>query len=202
MSEDSTHHYYETHALEYFCATCNIDLNPLWKKLEILLRPGSLILDLGCGSGRDLLHFSRRGFRAIGIDYSQNLLQLASAFSEQPVVLGNINALPFRSHTFDAVWSIGSLLHVPRLSLPAVLSNINRVLKPRSVLLSSVKKGHGEIIEPHGRYTVFYQDTEWERLLLENNYEVVELYESLETRESEAEGRREINWIVSIARTP
>lgn len=201
MPEDSTHHYYEARAREYFCATYKTDLTPLWAKLEEQLQPRALILDLGCGSGRDLLHFSRHGFRAVGIDYSSNLLKLAAEFSRQPVVLGDIKALPFNDHTFEAVWAIGSLLHIPRQSLPFILTQINRILMPGSVLLTSVKKGYGEVTDSRGRYTVLYQQDEWEHLLRDNNYEVIELFESLEARETEDEGQREITWLVSLART-
>jgi SAM-dependent methyltransferase len=62
-TENSTRRYYETHASEYFRGTCNVDLSSLWNKLGKRLKLGALILDLGCGSGRDLLHFSQRGFR-------------------------------------------------------------------------------------------------------------------------------------------
>jgi SAM-dependent methyltransferase len=200
MPEDSTHLYYETNARDYFCATKNVDLTPLWADLEKELKPGALILDLGCGSGRDLLHFSLCGFRTVGIDYSLNLLKLAAPFSRQPVVLGDINSLPFNDNTFDAVWAIGSLLHIPRALLPYALLQIRRVLKPGSVFLTSVKKGRGEAVDSRGRYTVFYRQSEWEQLLRENEYEVIKAYESLEAREAGPEGEREITWIVCLAR--
>lgn len=200
MPEDSTHLYYETNARDYFCATKNVDLAPLWAELEKELKPGALILDLGCGSGRDLLHFSLHGFRAVGIDYSLNLLKLAAPFSRQPVVLGDIKYLPFSDNTFDAAWAIGSLLHIPRRLLPSALLQTRRVLKPDSVLFTSVKEGRGETVDSRGRYTVFYQRSEWEQLLRENEYEVTKAYERLEIRAAAPEGEREINWIVCLAR--
>lgn len=190
-----THNYYEDNAHEYFRATHNIDLHHLWEKLERHLKPRDLILDLGCGSGRDLLRFSQRGFRVVGIDYSLNLLKLAHNFSKQPVVLGELTNLPFQANTFDAAWAIGSLLHLPRRVIPKVLSQIHKILKPASLLLTSIKEGHGEEVDSLGRYNVFYQQQEWEMLLRQSGYEIVETEES-----NEARGSGNVRWLVSLAK--
>lgn len=41
------------------------------------LRPGSAILDLGCGIGRHAIPFTERGYRVVGVDYSEILLEKA-----------------------------------------------------------------------------------------------------------------------------
>ena len=38
-------------------------------------KPGRLI-DLGCGTGRALVHFARRGFRCLGVDLSDPMLEI------------------------------------------------------------------------------------------------------------------------------
>lgn len=199
MIKDSTRRYYETNANEYFRATYSIELSYLWSKLEERLKPGALILDLGCGSGRDLLHFSQRGFQAIGIDYSHNLTELAKSYSPQPVILGDFTHLPFKKGTFDAVWAIGSLLHVPRISLPAVLSAIHRVLKPDSLFLTSVKKGSGEVFDSLGRFNVFYQPDEWGEMLEEQGFEIIEMEQQTEIRPTDNGTKTEVHWIVCLA---
>ncbi|MEM9644372.1 MAG: class I SAM-dependent methyltransferase [Planctomycetota bacterium] len=42
-------------------------------------RPTPLILDLGCGDGRSLLSLMRRGYRGLGVDLSEPMLQAFSA---------------------------------------------------------------------------------------------------------------------------
>ncbi len=199
MMEDSTRCYYETYANEYFRSTYNVELSFLWGKLEERLQTGALILDLGCGSGRDLLHFSRQGFRAIGIDYSHNLTELAKQYSHQPIVRGEFTHLPFNTSTFDAVWAVGSLLHVPRCSLPSILSGIHRVLKPDSLLLTSVKKGWGEEIDSLGRFNVFYQPNEWGEILEDQGFEIIEIERQNEVRVMKDGAKTEITWIVCLA---
>ncbi|MCG8352246.1 MAG: class I SAM-dependent methyltransferase, partial [Chloroflexales bacterium] len=156
MTADPTRNYYETHASEYFRITYQTDLSPLWMKLRRNLKPNATILDIGCGSGRDLRHFAQQGFRVVGIDYAFHMLQLAQAFSQQPIDLDNIVHLPFKQHTFDAVWSIGSLLHVHRHVLPAAFAQIHSVLKPDALFFSAMKLGQGEGFDSRGRFTVFY----------------------------------------------
>ena len=95
MEQDLTRRYYELHAVEYFNATRDVQLSHLWEVITRELPPQALILDLGCGSGRDLRYFSRHGFRVVGLDYSFCLLKLAGGFSHQPVIFGDINRLPF-----------------------------------------------------------------------------------------------------------
>jgi len=199
LALDTTHSYYENYAREYFRATYNLNLSHIWKKLESQLKPDAFILDLGCGSGRDLLRFSHQGFRAIGIDYSYNLLKLAANYSHQPVVLGNLATLPFLENTFDAAWSIGSLLHFPRQSLSAVLSQIRRVLKPNTPFLTSVKKGDGEIIDNFGRYTVFYNLEEWKYLIEEAGFKMIEINEEKEERIAVKGNKTIIDWIVCLS---
>jgi SAM-dependent methyltransferase len=201
MKDDSTKRYYETHADEYFQATYAADLQPLWEKLSKRLEKDAYILDLGSGSGRDLRHFANQGFRVIGIDYSAHLVELARAFSEQPVVLGDISALPFEDESFDAVWAIGSLLHTPLDTISAVFCEVHRVLKPDSYFLSSVKKGHGETIDTRGRYNVLYTSDEWANIHEATGFEVIGIEETIEPRTTESGGAEEIVWIECLART-
>lgn len=200
-AKDATKSYYEAHADAYFRATYSADLQPLWDKLTTKLRRGDCILDLGCGSGRDLRYFSQHGFRAVGIDYSLRLVELARAYAEQPVILGDFASLPFEDKSFDAAWSIGSLVHVPRESISSVLSEVHRILKDGAFILTSVKKGKGEEVDDLGRYNVFYSADEWASVQVRNGYEVVEVEETVETRTTKPGNVKRIVWIVGLARS-
>jgi SAM-dependent methyltransferase len=88
------------------------------KMIELLdLRPGSRVLEVGCGTGSDSLHIIE-GLGANGEFYAQDLssgmIRLAKrrlADSETPIeyFLGNAAYLPFADAYFDAAFHFGGL---------------------------------------------------------------------------------------------
>lgn len=99
-------------------------------------------LDAGCGPGPTLAELAGRG-RAVGLDFSRE--QLAIAATRVPgaePVRGDLAALPFDADRFDAVVSLGTLMHVPNAEQEDVLAEFARVLRPGGRLL--VSDGEGE----------------------------------------------------------
>jgi SAM-dependent methyltransferase len=71
---------------------------------QLALGPADRVLDLCCGNGRHLAHLLQYTPRAVGLDYSTDLLRLARANCgpEVRLVRGDMRALPFAG-PFDAV---------------------------------------------------------------------------------------------------
>ncbi len=71
------------------------------------LRPGSRVLDVGCGPGRHANELGRRGIDVVGVDISQTFLELAQADAPALVsyVRRDARALEFDAE-FDAVISV------------------------------------------------------------------------------------------------
>jgi SAM-dependent methyltransferase len=199
-SEERTREFYENTSQEYFKKTVRLDLPILWEMFSHLPL-NSLILDIGCGSGRDLHHFSSNGYQVIGLDYSINLLRLAKQFSQQPVVCANLLALPFRNGSFDGVWALGSLLHVFRSQVPSALREVSRVLRPNSFLFTAMKKGSGEGIDHLGRYNVYYQEMEWAHALRANGFTVLNNQVSPHLTATPSLNAQNHEWIVSLAKS-
>jgi len=87
-----------------------------WFEKELMsriveLKPGEIILDVGCGTGNHLLFFGAKGMKTIGIDLSLPMLRLAQKKLGQPNVLclGKAEALPFKEKSFDSVSLITTL---------------------------------------------------------------------------------------------
>jgi arsenite methyltransferase len=101
------------------------------------VEPGSVVLDLGCGAGTDLLiaaQMTGPAGRAIGVDMTATMLDRARA-SAAEMALGNvelreslIEALPLDDASVDVVISNGVIDLVP--DKDAVLDEIDRVLRP------------------------------------------------------------------------
>ena len=91
-------------------------------------RPGELVIDLGCGSGRALLWNRDLGATTMGIDISPFFSHDARKGID--LLLGDLRKLPFADNTFDKAWSLDVLEHLSPDALHGMLAEANRVLKP------------------------------------------------------------------------
>jgi hypothetical protein len=89
--------------------------------IELLQREGrSSVLDLGAGPGGDGQGFIDGGVRYVGIDLAHGNGVLA-AESGIAVVQGSVSTPPIRPRSFDAGWSMSTLMHVPEDEVPGLL---------------------------------------------------------------------------------
>lgn len=77
--------YYTQHAAAYAHTTRTVDMAPLYARFLPHVPAGGLILDAGCGSGRDALAFLQQGYAVEAFDASPELAQLASQHAGIPV---------------------------------------------------------------------------------------------------------------------
>jgi SAM-dependent methyltransferase len=98
--------------------------------LQALQREGKTrLLEIGAGPGRDSLFFQGNGLQVTAVDLSPEMVRLCRAKGLQAQVM-DFRELDFRSRSFQAVFALNSLLHVPAQQLPGVLRGIRRVLAP------------------------------------------------------------------------
>ena len=123
-------------------------LHRRWKRqvLDLAdLSPGISALDVCCGTGDLSWGMARRGAKVIGLDFSEEMLKVATsrtmanhatnAASEAPqFIRGDALQLPFQDQTFDVV-TIGYGLR-NLASWEAGLMEIKRVLKPGGRLIA------------------------------------------------------------------
>jgi MPBQ/MSBQ methyltransferase len=114
----------------------------LYARLHAIVRaelapPGrrARALDAGCGSGFQTAILEEQGYETHGIDLSPRLLALATDRARRStLVVGDVQALPYRDDSFDTVTCCGSTLSF--LGAPAVaLGEIGRVLRRGGRLL-------------------------------------------------------------------
>lgn len=101
------------------------------------LAAGSLILDAGCGPGRDLVRFAEAGHLPVGFDLSAGFTAVARTAG--PVCRADLTCVPFPDATFDAVWACASLVHLDAAGAVVTLGELRRVAKPGAALYVSVK---------------------------------------------------------------
>lgn len=115
---------------------CPIDpLRPLFEKYS---RPGSLMLEGGCGMGQYLAYYGAQGRRVVGLDFALNTLKdLHRRHGDLPLACGNVSQMPFPDETFDLYYSGGVVEHF-EAGAEDSLKEARRVLKKDGILLISV----------------------------------------------------------------
>ena len=95
-------------------------------------KPGELVADLGCGSGRAVLWNLDLGAGMIGLDIAPFFSH--DARQQIDLMLADLRQLPFADNTFDKAWSLDVLEHLSPEALEGMLAEAARVLKPGGAL--------------------------------------------------------------------
>jgi SAM-dependent methyltransferase len=113
-----------------------------WGLSHVSIEPHMTILDIGCGGGSALreIALSSPSAKLYGIDYSQDMVQLAKKVNRKlikegrvEVMYGSVSSLPFSDDTFDLVTAFEAYYFWPNLIHD--LQEIRRVLKTGGTLL-------------------------------------------------------------------
>lgn len=100
--------------------------------LELLAREGRRsIVEVGAGGGRDGRAFASAGLDYRGVDLSPGSVETCRSFGLD-VEVGSALDLPYDDASFDAGWTMSTLLHID--DLDAALSELVRVVRPGAPL--------------------------------------------------------------------
>lgn len=143
---------------------------------HILAAPPYTILDFGCGPGRDLLAFARRGHCVVGLEGAPALADMARAHAVGEVWQQDFLALDLPPARFDGVFANASLFHVPMQELPRVLRQLHATLKPGGVLFSSNPRGENQENIGGERYGAYYDLAAWRGYLTAAGFAELEHY--------------------------
>jgi SAM-dependent methyltransferase len=108
--------------------------------LNMLDSEQGLILDIGCAAGAEVDPLRTRGFRIVGIDYSEEMLRFAQqrfgAFDGVHFCRADAESLPFVSGSFDHVVCLGVFEYLS--TYDRCLDEIHRILRPGGIAIISV----------------------------------------------------------------
>ena len=168
--------FYREHYRQYHERTFTIDPASFLAPLVRHLKPGAGILDVGCGSGRDLKWLKARGFEVTGFERSKGLASLARANASCTVIEGDFESYDFSGMRMDALVLCGALVHIPHERFETVLMNIARALKPDGRLLISLKQGRGVSMDDDGRTFYYRQAPELDAVFAGQGFKVLEFH--------------------------
>ena len=87
------------------------------------------LLEVGAGTGQDSVYFRDAGLTVVATDLSPEMVRHC-ADKGLDAYVRDVKDLRMPAESFDAVWAMNCLLHVPDADLPAVLREIRSVLRP------------------------------------------------------------------------
>jgi 2-polyprenyl-3-methyl-5-hydroxy-6-metoxy-1,4-benzoquinol methylase len=153
-TEEEAIQYYEDNAEEYIQSTKDLDMSGLYDQFLPHIPSGGLILDAGCGSGRDSKRFAELGFKVEAIDASPRMVDFANG---HPGVSASVMRFEdFRAtKRYDGIWACASLVHLEYVEIPGVLRSLIQALKPKGTLFVSFKQGVGRAFESGRPYALF-----------------------------------------------
>lgn len=91
---------------------------------------GNLIIDAGCGTGKDGLYFKKKGYRVIGLDLSEKMLNYACKRIE--VIKSDFRLTSFGDKSIDGVWCNSALVHIKDKF--TFIDETYRILKNRGII--------------------------------------------------------------------
>ena len=124
---------------DFITRTFSYGMDRHWKRTGLdraKLPDRPVVLDLAAGTGDFSLMVHQRypGSRAVAVDITERMLQLARERGVQHTVCGDAGLLPFPDHSFDCVFVGYGLRNFPNLKV--AVSEIERVTRPGGSLVS------------------------------------------------------------------
>lgn len=113
------------------------ELDFLQEKLD--LRAGARILDVGCGTGRHSLELARRSYRAMGVDISRAMVEVAHRQPQEESLAAEFHVADARALHFEAEFDAATCLCEGAFGLAGneaghrdILAGVHRALKPEA----------------------------------------------------------------------
>ncbi len=194
-TEQTTIEYYNQRSEQFTSTTVDLEFSDIQDRFLKYLPEGSLILDYGCGAGRDSRYFIQKGYSVEAIDGSAEMVRIASKTAGIPVkqmLFGDLE----ETEKYDGIWACASILHVPFAQMADIYVRMHRALKENGILYVSYKYGDFEGLRNDRYFTDFTEEKFAAFLKTVPALTVLEQWVSSDARP----GRSEEKWLNAVLR--
>jgi cyclopropane fatty-acyl-phospholipid synthase-like methyltransferase len=167
--------YYDSNSGNYFESTFRVDPSSFLEPLINKLKAGSTILDIGCGSGRDLLWLKNRGFNPTGLERAPTLAKLAREHTGCPIIEVDFQSFDFGNQIYDALLLVGAMVHLGHEQFAISFASMCSALKSDGYVLITMKEGEGIQTSQDGRVFTLWQQSQLESVFLHQGYTILDL---------------------------
>ena len=154
MSNDLVKQGYNKVAEDYLSDRDQFKNNKYLEQMVKLLKPGAIVLDIGCGSGIPVdKYLVDRGFKVIGFDISEKQIELAKANVPEAIFeVRDMSELKEDEYKVGAIISFYAIFHTPREKHQDLFKKINSFLTQGGYILVTMGAGEweGEEDDFHG----------------------------------------------------
>lgn len=184
--------YYNEHAKEYIESTKDCDMQMQYDMFLKYLDKGSYILDVGFGSGRDMLYFNSLGYKTKGIDITEKFVENGKSLNLDVEEL-NVYDLNDKKQ-YDGIWACASLLHCE--DLEKALNRCYNALKENGIMYASFKYGDFKGIR-NERYFIYLNEISIQEIISKTKFSLIEASITGDVRE----GRADEKWVNVILKS-
>ena len=149
---DNTLTYYNSIAHTFAQNTINVPFTHIQDTFLEYIPTDGLILDFGCGSGRDSKYFLSKGYKVDPVDGSEELCKIANGYtgvSVKCMLFEELDAV----EKYEGIWACASILHVEKKKLPEILKKMAVATKKNGAIYASFKYGDFEGIRNERFFT-------------------------------------------------
>lgn len=194
--KSNTLDYYDKNASNLYERYNSADMTKVHKILDKYISGSDKVLDIGFGSGRDLLHLKRRGITGWGVDGSKSFVDIFTSdyqsFKERIFhsVLPSLSLSNDFKEFFSVIYSIATWMHLPKEEHFEAILSIKKYLKPGGKVIISYS------VTARKNDPRYFEDINPEQLALLFETFGFSLIESTTT--SDGLGRDNITWITQV----
>ena len=198
---ESTINYYRDNSSDLAKRYESANLDSVQELIIRTFQEKSKLLELGCGTGREISFLLKKGYDVLGTDASESMLTQALLY--HPELEGRLTQLMMPSsigltqESFDGVYSVAMLMHLSKNDITASLNEICKVLRTGGQFLFSISLIRDDVNEygydSKGRYFSSMSADEWCELCRQTGFIITSKFYN-----KDGLGRDAIEWLTLI----